>query len=487
VRSLFIRIFLWFWSATVLLVAVLLGTVYLTEPDVQTPHWRSLTRSFLSLYSQDAASQYELHGCSGLQSFFERHEPFPELEKLGVLTDVSGRNLCGPDLSSSTGQFAREASAVSYSLFRRGEYSSLTGTKVMGPSGKPYIVLLDLPHFRPPPRFAVPAKTWLLRILAVLFTAGLVCYGLARHFASPVRRLRAVAKRFASGDLKARVGKDPLFKRRDEVAELGRDFDDMAARIEELVTRQEQLLLSQRRLLGDISHELRSPLTRLALASGLLQRKVSDDARPLLSRIDRESERLNALIGQLLTLARLDVSPVPEILEAVDLNALMQDVVNDAAFEAISRNVEIEFQARPGCVLKGARDLLRSAFENVLRNAVRYTAAGTAVKVDLECAANTVSVTVSDQGPGVPESDLPHIFEAFYRVAEARDRQSGGTGLGLAIAERTVRLHGGSVGALNRPKGGLSVCMTFPARSVAAPKASAAFGDSAAVSSGRLE
>ena len=144
-------------------------------------------------------------------------------------------------------------------------------------------MLLDLPHFRPPPRFAVPAKTWLLRILAVLFTAGLVCYGLARHFASPVRRLRSVAKRFASGDLTARVGRDPLFRRRDEVAELGRDFDDMAGRIEELVTKQEQLLQSQRRLLGDISHELRSPLTRLALASGLLQRKVGDDARPLLT------------------------------------------------------------------------------------------------------------------------------------------------------------------------------------------------------------
>ena len=169
------------------------------------------------------------------------------------------------------------------------------------------------------------------------------------------------------------MGRDPLFRRRDEVAELGRDFDDMAGRIEELVTKQEQLLQSQRRLLGDISHELRSPLTRLALASGLLQRKVGDDARPLLSRIDRESERLNILIGQLLTLARLDVSPVPEIMEVIDLNALLQDVVNDAAFEVVSRNVEIEFQARPGCVLKGIRDLLRSAFENVLRNAVRYT------------------------------------------------------------------------------------------------------------------
>jgi len=187
VRSLFIRIFLWFWAATVLLVAVLLGTVYLTEPDIQTPHWRSLTRSFLDLYSQDAASRYELHGCAGVQSFFDRQEPFPEMENLGVLTDASGRNLCGADLSTSTSQFAHEASLVSHSLFRRGDNASLTATRANGPSGKAYVVLLDLPHFRPPPRFAVPAKTWLLRILAVLLTAGLVCYGLARHFASPVR------------------------------------------------------------------------------------------------------------------------------------------------------------------------------------------------------------------------------------------------------------------------------------------------------------
>jgi two-component system, OmpR family, sensor histidine kinase CpxA len=462
VRSLFIRIFLWFWAATVLLVAVLLGTVYLTEPDVQTPHWRSLTRAFLNIYSKEAAFRYERLGCDGVQSYFQNQNPFPELGDTAVLTDASGHSLCGAPLSNSSEQFASQARSVSYSLFRRGDNSFLTATKTMGPSGKLYVLLIELPHFHPPPRIAIPARTWFLRILAVLITAGLVCYGLARHFAAPVRRLRAVAKRFASGDLKARVGKDPLFRRRDEIAELSRDFDDMAQRIEELVTRQDQLLQSQRRLLGDISHELRSPLTRLALASGLLQRKVSDDAKPLLSRIDRESERLNILIGQLLTLARLDVSPASETMESIHLNTLLEDVVNDAAFEAASKNVEIEFQARLDCTMNGVRDLLRSAFENVLRNAVRYTAAGTVVRLDLECAGKTVSVTVSDQGPGVPEQDLPHIFEAFYRVAEARDRQSGGTGLGLAITERTVRLHSGSVGALNRPKGGLSVCMTFP-------------------------
>jgi two-component system sensor histidine kinase CpxA len=253
------------------------------------------------------------------------------------------------------------------------------------------------------------------------------------------------------------------------VAELGRDFDDMAQRIEQLINRQEQLLQWQRRLLGDISHELRSPLTRLALASGLLQRKVSDDARPLLSRIDRESERLNTLIGHLLTLARLDVTPETIEMESVDLNALLQDVVNDAAFEASSRNVGIEYSPCDSCVINGAPNLLCSAFENVLRNAIRYTAAGTSVIVELQCTAKLVSVTVSDHGPGVPEADLPHIFEPFYRVAEARDRQSGGSGLGLAIVERTLRLHGGSVEALNRPRGGLSICMTLPASRLSMP------------------
>ena len=170
-----------------------------------------------------------------------------------------------------------------------------------------------------------------------MVTAGIVCYGLARYFASPVRRLRGVARRFASGDLKARVGNDRLLRRRDEVSELGKDFDEMANRIEELVTRQEKLLASQRRLLGDISHELRSPLTRLALASGLLQRRVGEDARPLLGRIDRESERLNTLIGHLLMLARLDASPRPTTTESVDLNDLLKEVVADAEFEAEAR------------------------------------------------------------------------------------------------------------------------------------------------------
>ena len=460
-RSLFIRIFLWFWAATVLLVAVLVGTVYVTEPDIPIPRWRNLTHSFLHLYGRDLAQVYEQKGCDGARAFFREQNPFREYQMRRFLVDASGKDVCGSDLLESVSNLARSAITSNSEKSIHTNSVTLTASPVMLASGKRYVLLFDLPHGRPP-FLAVPLQTWFLRILALMITAGIVCYGLARYFASPVRRLRAVARRFAGGDLSARVGGDPLFSRRDELSELGRDFDYMANRIEELVTRQEKLLASQRRLLGDISHELRSPLTRLGLASGLLQRKVADEAKPLLERIDRESQRLNTLIGHLLTLARLDASPGPVATAPVDLKQLLEEVIVDAEFEAASRNVHIDLLACESCIVEGSRELLRSAFENVIRNAIRYTAAGTAVVAELQCTRNNTSVTVSDSGPGVPEKDLPHLFEPFYRVAEARDRTSGGTGLGLAITERTVRLHRGTIDALNRPKGGLSICISFP-------------------------
>ena len=461
--SLFIRIFLWFWAATVLLASVLVATVYLTEPYRPPPHWFSLTHSLLQLYGRNAATAYEAHGCPAVDQVFKRDNPFPDFEGRRHLVDSSGGSLCGPPLRASAIDLARRASASETEFFRRGGHSGVTATPVIGPSGRTYVLLFEMPPARPS-AFIFSPRVWILRILALLVTAGLVCYALARHFASPVRRLRGVARSFASGDLKARVGDDPLIRRRDEVAELAKEFDEMANRIESLITRQEQMLVSQRRLLGDISHELRSPLTRLALASGLLQRRVGEEAEPLFQRIDRECDRLNTMIGQLLTLARLDVIPAPEALEAVDLKELLENIISDAAFELSSRDVRIELSAPTSCFLEGAPELLYSALENVIRNAVRYTAEGTVITVELGCTSSLISVTVSDYGPGVPEKDLDHLFEPFYRVAEARDRKTGGSGLGLAITDRTVRLHGGSVEALNRPKGGLSVCLSFPAK-----------------------
>ena len=327
---------------------------------------------------------------------------------------------------------------------------------VSAPSGARYLMVTRR-RTRAAPRRGPSRATVLLQLLAVLATAGLVCYWLARYLTAPVVRLRAATRRLADGDLSARVG--GTGRRRDELAELGRDFDLMAGRIESLIQ-------AQHRLLGDISHELRSPLARLSVALGVARRRAGEPAAGAHDRIQRESERLNEMIGQLLTLTQLEsgVDEVPP--EPVGLTDLLGEVIVDADFEARGRERAVRLAAEAGCRLQGNRELLRSAIENVVRNAVRYTAPGTTVEVGLSheqtAGLKRAVIRVRDHGPGVPPESLGETLRPFYRVADARDRQSGGTGLGLTITERAVRVHGGSVRAENAPGGGLVVGLTLP-------------------------
>ncbi|MEW6490704.1 MAG: ATP-binding protein, partial [Thermodesulfobacteriota bacterium] len=297
---------------------------------------------------------------------------------------------------------------------------------------------------------------------AALAVVLAVSWFLARSLAAPIRELRRATRRLASGDLGARVGAS-LGNRTDETAELGRDFDRMAARIEEL-------LEAQQRLLRDISHELRSPLARLGVALELARQKAGPQAAPPLDRIGREAERLNERIGQLLTLTRLEGAGELPAREEVDLAELVGEVARDADFEARARGCTVELEACEPARVVGVPELLRRAVENVVRNAVRFTAEGTAVAIRLRQPAPAgAHIEVCDRGPGLPEAALAEVFRPFYRVADARDRSSGGTGLGLAIAERAVRLHGGSIRAENRGEGGLRVTIELPARAPSGP------------------
>jgi signal transduction histidine kinase len=265
----------------------------------------------------------------------------------------------------------------------------------------------------------------------------------------------------AGGDLSARVG--PLLGgRRDELADMGRDFDAMAARIEALVS-------AQTRLLRDISHELRSPLARLSVALDLARKRAGPEAANHLARIERESARLNEMIGQLLTLSRWEAGAGGSRRQAIDLAALVREVAEDADFEARGQNRAVELVACEGCATAGTPALLRSAVENVVRNAVRHTPESTAVRISLRCARDgeggdtgRAVLTVRDEGAGVPAEALAEIFRPFYRVDDARDRESGGTGLGLAITERAVHLHGGTVTAENVAGGGFVVEIRLP-------------------------
>jgi two-component system, OmpR family, sensor histidine kinase CpxA len=303
-------------------------------------------------------------------------------------------------------------------------------------------------------RPGAPPTRWHLAWGAALLVSGGICYLLTRYLTGPVLRLRAAAKQLAGGDLTARASDHR--PRRDEIGELVRDFNFMAGRVEALVT-------SQRQLISDISHELRSPLARVNATLGLARQRLGQNV--LFDRMERDTERLNEMIGRLLTLARLDMTTTVPEMQRTDLKALVSEIVADAQWEARERNCRVDLVSDGDCEIDANPDLLRSAAENVIRNAIRYTATGTAVEVHLECRqrenSDAAIIRVSDRGPGVPATELSNIFRAFYRVADARDRQSGGVGLGLAIAERVARVHGGSVHAENRAGGGLEVVLTL--------------------------
>jgi len=282
-------------------------------------------------------------------------------------------------------------------------------------------------------------------------TGGIFCYLISRYLTKPLAKLGDAAANIAEGRLATRV--DPLLRhRRDEIADLARNFDRMAERIEALIT-------GQRRLLGDVSHELRSPLSRLIVALGLVKQDPAEEAAENLERIGLEARRLDTLIGQLLALTRIDSgvdrgSPAP-----FDLTNVVQEVANDGDFEARARNRSVVIKRADACTVTGFEELLRSAVENVVRNAIRHTVEGTVVEISIQVSNSWVVLRVRDYGPGAPESMLSEIFLPFRRVASGN---SEGAGLGLAIAERAVNVHRGTIRAMNAPKGGLIVEIDLP-------------------------
>ena len=286
-----------------------------------------------------------------------------------------------------------------------------------------------------------------VRLLVFLPVAGVICYLLARSFSAPLARLRRISRQIAAGDLSARVGGN-LGKPGNEIGDLGRDFDHMAERMEGLVNGQKRLLL-------DISHELRSPLARLNLALELAKKRFDAENDDILARIGRESERLNALIGQLLTLTRSEAFVINQDTPAVDLPELIKEIAGDVVFEISDQNKSVKILDTEPLAVIGSQELLHQAIENVVRNGAYYTLPETLVTIRLfstsdETATPRAVIQVCDHGPGVPEETIPHLKDPFFRVAEARDRNSGGTGLGLAIAHKVVHQHGGWITIRNR-------------------------------------
>jgi len=445
-RTLFLKIFLYFWLAAALMIGSQ-NIIYLltVSSDPNPERRRGAFGEALNLYAESAVQVYDSEGPGAFNEYADRSRKVAGSEI--DLFDAQGHPLTAPN-SDEAASVASEIHATHEHVSHMTSLGRLTwGREVVTPSGN---TLIFVTRLRQPyqPRGIPP-----LGIAVAILAAGGVAYLLAFYLTSPLKKVSATVRAFAEGNLEARVSPS-LGNRRDELADLGREFDHMAERIEGLIS-------SQKRLLADISHELRSPLARLNVALELARRNTNGKAEAALDRIEQETERVNQLVGQLLSITRLESGAEQVPPEKVVLHELVVQVVDDANFEANARGKQVKAVHLEPSSLMGSYELLRSGVENVVRNAIRYTESNTAVEVALRVRLGTAVLTVRDHGPGVPDADLQHIFEPFYRVSEARERSSGGVGLGLSIAERTVKLHGGSLRAENLPDG-LLVTIELP-------------------------
>jgi two-component system sensor histidine kinase CpxA len=452
-KSLFLKIFLSFWAAQALfLVLAILVTIALRPA-------RHGIESEGPQILAEVVNAYQSGGEPSARDFLEQLWHTQHVR--AFVFDPSGHELSGRSAPEWTEDVRRGLEPRRGPSRHRGWMDKLLPPpfvrQALTLDGKRYTMVLEL---QPGPRvFFGPHDIPGLGILIAVLTSGLMCYLLAWSMTSPVTRLRVAAQSLAAGDLSARAGA-PAGRRGDELSELMRDFDRMAERIEGLVE-------SQSRLLKDVSHELRSPLARLSVALGLARQRATPEVEVALNRIELETDRLNQLIQRLLTISRLESGTDGLRKTNFSLRELVEQVAHDAEYESPGCRCRVIAEADDEFLVAGNAELLRSAVENVIRNATRYTAEGTTVDVVLERQQGTLGeeivIRVLDSGPGVPEESLAKIFEPFYRLDDARNRLTGGAGLGLAIADRAVRLHGGQLSASNRKEGGLEVEIRFPA------------------------
>jgi signal transduction histidine kinase len=440
-RSLFAKTLLWFLATTAVAIG---GIIVATALSFNSSSPRAPLGMLLNVQVAEAKRAYETGGREALGAVLSKFQQITQMHV--VFTDAQGTDLL-------TGKPRPE-------LLRRPRRSrwrlplSLGGGPPIlarpDPSLKYWLFLIN-------PRsdwafFIQPQHLWIFALVILL------CYGFAYHLTSPVRRLRAAVDCFGRGDFSARA----TTTRSDEIGQLAKSFNHMADRIQ-------TLLAAERRLLLDISHELRSPLARLGVAIELA--RSGEDRAHMLDRIQKEADRLNELVAELLEVTRAEGDPSRRKTETVRLDELLADLVYDSLLEAKAKDCTLLLKAPDAVALPADEELIRRAAENVIRNAIRYAPRGTSIEIELRRTDRVAQISVRDYGPGVPEEALARIFDPFYRVDSDRNRTSGGVGLGLAIARRSVELHSGKLQAQNMNPG-LLVTIDLPV--TAEPEASAA-------------
>jgi signal transduction histidine kinase len=421
-RSIYIKVLLWCFG--ILLLSLVAFGFVSTYVFTQMAGKNSFFERMNDLQLEEARQIYESEGPARLQEHLQQVNKI--LGGSRYLTDAKGRDLIsGDDLSPLLAKFGSQWS-VSQTMGDR-----IAVVVASADDRYRLLVVADSPF---------QMRQYIPYYLPILLGLAILCWLLAWRIAAPLRELVGTVDRFGMGDLTARV----RTRRHDEIGELGVAFDRMAERIGTLLT-------AERRLLQDISHELRSPLARLSFAAELT--RTADDRDAAAARLKKEILRLTNLVDALLQTIQAEGDQASIEEESVQMDELLREVIDDCRVEAESRACGITFHGKPDVVVRGDSELLRRAMENVVRNAIRYTPEHTSVEVELTAHTETAKVTVRDYGPGVPEDVLPKIFQPFFRVDDSRNGSTGGVGLGLTIANRAITLHRGRLWAENSTPG----------------------------------
>jgi len=450
-NKLFLKILVSFWLALILFTGL---SLWLTSQYLEhTRNESKLThpRAQLAEYNNQAQKIASSDGIDGLKSWLktlDKREAIPYL-----LVNSNGKDLINRPVSHRVLQRIRKRERHYEDDDGENHEHRRAYRRPVVLNGQYYHLIPDFQNVTLP-RLLNRPRLIIFPILVASLVSGIVCFLLAQYITSPITRLRKATRNFAKGNLEQRVW-PTMGKRKDEISDLAIDFDYMAEQLQ-------QLLASHKQLLRDASHELRSPLARLQIALGLARQSCTPKE---LDRIEREAERLNDIISQLLSLTRLDGQINETKHKEFNLTKTLQALCEDASFEATPLNKQVIFKQKTSVNIVADETLISSALENIIRNAVSYTDEHTSVDVDLSIDSkikNQINITVRDHGPGIPEDMLSRVFEPFVRVSEARDRNSGGYGLGLAIASRAIQLHNGKISALNEPDGGMKITIFLP-------------------------
>jgi len=446
-RKLYWKIFIWFWLAMCLTIVVIaLVSSRVTQQSSSADDDQHIFISAISAAAVIMLNSGDETQIEAWQDYLHQHY---EIQLM----------LLSLDSSSHT-----EMSDVFFPILNKIQHNNLKtntiisppfviGQPIMDKGGRHYRLVAKLPEeaFE---HYSFNRGNIIFRFIAAILIGGFICYLLSLYLLRPIRVLQRAARKLGRGEFQTRV-RAFLGNRKDEIGELADDFDDMARRLELLVQSKQQLL-------QDISHELRSPIARLSVALEIARDKSPHLVKEL-TRIEYETEKLSELIRQILSLSSLDALNSPRSFDSVDLVDLLAGIVSDANYEAQSyRKLPIGLSTPKHCFIQANHDLLRSAIENIIRNALRYTPHDGAISVALIEKEKELEINVEDSGPGIPEQMLSNIFDPFFRADTARTQETGGFGLGLAIAKRAILLHKGSITAKNLTGFGLKIMITLP-------------------------